>query len=85
MKNKEREIGLKVNELVNEFHKEMRHIKKKGLDDETKQYVDNLMKELVELRQTPRFVKDFPSFSSFFAYVRIEKLKKSDLEALENE
>lgn len=80
-KTKERKIGRKINELMQELHHESK-FRDKG--DEDKEYLKRLMKELIELRQTPRFIKEFPSFAVFFNYIRKEGMSYNDLKELDD-
>lgn len=82
-KAEERSIGYKINQLMQEFYYEKSHFNKDN-SEESKKYLNGIVKELYELRQTPRFVREFPSFATFFHYIKKEGLSYNDLKELED-
>jgi len=82
-KSEERTIGLRIDQLVNAFHYEMALFKKspdKEIGEEKKKYIDALLAEAVQLRGAPRITKEFPSFNSFWKYVKEEKITREELQ-----
>ena len=72
----DRKIGLKINELFKQFHKEMRLESKYRDIEKLKSIVENLR----SLREIKLFRQDFPSFSIFKKYCKKEKVSLQDLE-----
>jgi hypothetical protein len=78
---REREVGLQLNKLWQEFHSERAYLEKnrEKPDPETIKYLGQLAKQIRELKEQPLFRRDFPSFSSFYKYAKKEKVKLSEL------
>lgn len=81
-KTEERTIGLRICQLVDAFHYEMSILKKspdKEIGKEKKKYIDGIFKEVAQLRKVPRFVNDFPTFNSFWKYVKENEITVKEL------
>lgn len=81
-KEEDREIGIKINNLIFEFHYEMKEIEKGNIDKESEEYLKNIIKNIGGLKEEQLFKNDFPSFSRFYKYCKKEKLSIKDIEGL---
>lgn len=71
---KDREIGIEINRLFAEFFAERLYLKQsnKPADEETIKYMGQLAEQIKNLKEAGRFRYEFPSFSSFYRFVRQE-------------
>lgn len=78
---KDAEFGRQINALWREFYDEKRYIQNSGKppDEETVKYIGNLAKQIKEMMETQRFSKEFPSFSSFYRFVRRKGVTLDDI------
>jgi hypothetical protein len=73
-KEESREVGLKVNSLIQELHFEVRQSKEMNLSKEemaeSGKYIERTLNDIVALRKEDRIGQEFPSFSKFFKFLR---------------
>lgn len=80
-KAKDREFGMQINALWKEFYYEKTHIQKSGKapDKETVKYIAQLAKQIKDMTEQQRFGKEYPSFSTFYRFVRTEGVTLQDI------
>jgi len=80
----DRQIGLKINELIQEIHYEIKQIKDGKIRKDTEEYLRGIGSEIKELKSLKLTKEDFPSFSAFWQYLKSEKISHKDLKELNN-
>ena len=86
-KTKDREFGMQLNALWQEFFDENKHLKQqqaqkefdKKAIEETILYIGQLAKQIKVMSEQDRFSKAFPSFSSFYRFVRLKGVTLQDI------